>query len=113
MLRSLFVHAIGNIVKNNKLDDMADIRLSIEGGEAKTFPAGTTAAEAIKALCSSKERKSTVAVRAGDRMLDLSEPLTADAVLAPVSKDSREGLDILRHSASHIMAQAVVELYGP
>lgn len=92
---------------------MADIRLSTAGGEAKSFPAGTTAAEAVKALCSSKERKSIVAVRVGERLLDLAEPLTEDAVLEPVTKESPEGLDILRHSASHIMAQAVVELYGP
>jgi threonyl-tRNA synthetase len=92
---------------------MADIQLSIAGGEVKNLPAGTTVAEAVKALCSSKERKSIVAVRLGERLLDLAEPLTEDAVLAPVTKDSREGLDILRHSASHIMAQAVVELYGP
>jgi len=92
---------------------MADIRLSIAGGEVKNLPAGITAAEAVKALCSGKERKNTVAVRVGDRLLDLSEPLTEDAVLAPVTKDSPEGLVILRHSASHIMAQAVVELYGP
>ncbi|MEW6288289.1 MAG: threonine--tRNA ligase [Thermodesulfobacteriota bacterium] len=92
---------------------MADIRLSTAGKEAKSFPAGTTAAEAVKALCSSKERKSIVAVRVGERLLDLAEPLTEDAVLEPVTKESPEGLDILRHSASHIMAQAVVELYGP
>ncbi|MCK9296653.1 MAG: threonine--tRNA ligase [Desulfobulbaceae bacterium] len=92
---------------------MADIRLSIAGGEAKNLPAGITAAEAVKALCSGKERKNTVAVRVGDRLLDLAEPLTEDAVLAPVTKDSPEGLNILRHSASHIMAQAVVELFGP
>jgi threonyl-tRNA synthetase len=92
---------------------MADIRLSTAGGEAKSLPAGTTAAEAVKALCSSKERKSIVAVRVGERLLDLAEPLTEDTVLEPVTKDSPGGLDILRHSAAHIMAQAVVELYGP
>ncbi|MBU4260722.1 MAG: threonine--tRNA ligase [Proteobacteria bacterium] len=92
---------------------MADIQLSIAGGEVKNLPAGITVAEAVKALGSSKERKSIVAVRVGERLLDLSEPLKEDAVLAPVTKDSREGLYILRHSASHIMAQAVVELYGP
>jgi threonyl-tRNA synthetase len=92
---------------------MADIRLSTAGGEAKSLPVGTTAAEAVKALCSSKERKSIVAVRVGERLLDLAEPLTEDAVLEPVIKDSPGGLNILRHSAAHIMAQAVVELYGP
>ena len=92
---------------------MADIRVSTAAGGAENFPAGITVAEAVKALCSGKERKSIVAVRVGEKLLDLSEPLTADAVLEPVTKDSPEGLDILRHSAAHIMAQAVVELYGP
>ncbi|MBI5556454.1 MAG: threonine--tRNA ligase [Deltaproteobacteria bacterium] len=92
---------------------MADIQLSTAGEESKTLPAGITVAEAVKALCSSKERKKVVAVRAGERLLDMSEPLTEGGVLELVTKDSREGLNILRHSASHIMAQAVVELYGP
>lgn len=91
---------------------MADIQVSIAGGEAKSFPVGTTVAETVKALCSSKERKRILAVRVGDRPLDLSEPLSADTVFAPVTIDSSEGLDILRHSAAHIMAQAVLELFG-
>jgi threonyl-tRNA synthetase len=92
---------------------MAEIRIGMAAGGSEAFPAGTTVAEALKALCSGKERKGIVAVRVGERLLDLSESLTADAVLEPVTKDSAEGLDILRHSAAHIMAQAVVELYGP
>ncbi|MCB2182086.1 MAG: threonine--tRNA ligase [Desulfobulbaceae bacterium] len=92
---------------------MADLQISIAGGEGKSLPEGCTVAEAIKALVSSKERKRILAARAGDRMLDLSETLHADTVLEPIVKDSPEGLDILRHSASHVMAQAVVELFGP
>lgn len=92
---------------------MSDIQLSKAGGEPGSFPSGTTVAEAVKSLCSSKERKRTLAVRIDGRLIDLSEPLTEDAVFEPVTQDSPEGLDILRHSAAHVMAQAVVELFGP
>ncbi len=92
---------------------MAEIRLSIQNGATGTFPAGTTVAEAVKALCSGKERKRVVVVRLDGRLLDLSEPLHADGVLEPLTKDSPEGLHILRHSAAHILAEAVIALYGP
>lgn len=91
---------------------MSDIQVNIAGAESKTLPSGITIAEAVKALCSSKQRKHTLAVRVGDTLLDLSENLNADTVLEPISRDSAEGLDILRHSAAHIMAEAVVELFG-
>ncbi|OKY74405.1 MAG: threonine--tRNA ligase [Desulfobulbaceae bacterium DB1] len=92
---------------------MSEIRLSIKDGESKTFPDGTVVAEAVKELCSSKERKRVIAARLGDRLVDLSEALHEDWVIEPITKDSPEGLHILRHSASHIMAEAVVSLYGP
>jgi len=52
-----------------------------------------------------------VAARLNDRTVDLDCPVEEDASLAPVSLDSDEGLDILRHSISHVMAQAVQDLF--
>lgn len=95
------------------IDKMADINITKSGGDTRAFPEGVTVAEAIKALCSSKERKRTVAVRVGDEMLDMSRQLVADTELEPITIDSADGLAVLRHSASHIMAQAVLELFGP
>jgi len=91
---------------------MAEIRLSANGGEKQAFAAGTTVEAALKTLLSNKERKSTVAVRADGRLLDLSAVMERDADLETVSLDSTEGLDILRHSAAHIMAQAVLDIFG-
>ena len=91
---------------------MAEIQISIKGDSPSGFPAGTTAAEAVKALCSSKERKRTLAVRVGDTLVDLSVPLEHDAELETISSDSAEGLAILRHSAAHVMAEAVLEIFG-
>ena len=91
---------------------MAEIKISIKGDKARDFPAGTTAVEAVKALCSSKVRKRTLAVRVGDTLLDLSTPLQHDAELETITSDSAEGLDLLRHSAAHVMAEAVLEIFG-
>lgn len=91
---------------------MSEIEISIAGGESAFFAVGTTVQEAIKVLCSSKDRKKTLAVKAEDTSLDLTTPLEQSVVLTPILITSDEGLDLLRHSAAHVMAQAVVELFG-
>ena len=91
---------------------MTDIAVSLQDGEIKTFPHGTTVVEALKTLVSGKKRKETIAVRNNGRLLELSTPLTEDTVIEPVSVSSEAGLEILRHSTAHIMALAVKELYG-
>ncbi len=91
---------------------MADISLAVRGGEQKGFPVGTTAEAALKELLTSKERKRTVAVRVNGTAMDLATPLATDADLEPVTVDSEEGLALLRHSTAHLMAHAVVDLFG-
>ena len=91
---------------------MTDIAVSLQDGEIKTFPHGTTVVEALKTLVSGKKRKETITVRNNGRLLELSPPLTEDTVIEPVSVSSEAGLEILRHSTAHIMALAVKELYG-
>lgn len=92
---------------------MSDIQLTVPGSEAAALPHGVTAAEAIKALCSNKVRKATVAAKLNGVLIDLSQAITEDGQLEPVALESNEGLEIVRHSAAHIMAQAVLDLYGP
>jgi len=91
---------------------MNEIRISMPSGEGKAVPAGGSVAEAIKSLYPNKVRKSAVAAKVNGVLVDLSVGLTCDAVVEPVADDSPEGLDILRHSAAHVMAQAVLALYG-
>jgi len=45
------------------------------------------------------------------KAVDLYRPLTESGSIEPIGPDSEEGLDILRHSAAHLMAQAVAEMY--
>ncbi|MFL6240771.1 MAG: threonine--tRNA ligase [Actinomycetes bacterium] len=52
-----------------------------------------------------------IAARVDGALRDLASPVTADAVVEPVTIDSPDGRAILRHSTAHVMAQAVQELF--
>ncbi len=91
---------------------MTEITVTIQDGEKATFAAGTTAADALRKLVSNKQRKQALAVVYNGTPLDLSAPLQEDGVLVPITLKSEQGLEILRHSTAHAMAQAVKELYG-
>jgi threonyl-tRNA synthetase len=69
---------------------------------------GTTVAAAISGLNLGRK---PVAARIGDRLVDLTVPLDADAEAVLVFPGSPEALEILRHSAAHLLAHAVLELY--
>jgi threonyl-tRNA synthetase len=53
----------------------------------------------------------TVAARFNGSLVDLQRPLEEDGELGAISMESQEGLEILRHSTSHVMACAVQELF--
>ena len=55
--------------------------------------------------------RSIVVVRVDGDLVDLDQPLPAGAVVEPVAIDSPDGLNVLRHSAAHVMAQAVQDLH--
>jgi len=91
---------------------MAEISVSLQDGESKSFPQGISVAEMLKELVSGKQRKQTLAVKCNGRMIDLSTPLTEDALIELIFAQSEAGQEILRHSTAHIMALAVKELFG-
>ncbi len=96
---------------------MSEITVRVPEGEQKQFAGDATVADAIAELLSNKQRKQTVAAGVGDGLVDLSvrlDSLGLETVeLRPVTISSDEGLDILRHSTAHLMAKAVLDLYGP
>nr|WP_300336469.1 threonine--tRNA ligase [Actinomyces sp.] len=55
--------------------------------------------------------RDVVAMKVDGEPWDLSRQLHAGAVVEPITLDSQDGLDILRHSATHVMAQAVQEIF--
>ncbi len=87
-----------------------DVTVSLPDDGKKTFSQGITAAE-VFAILDKKASKKIVAVKIDGELRNSSEEINEDCELQPVTMDSKEGLDIYRHSTSHMMAQAVKELF--
>ncbi|OQX11691.1 MAG: threonine--tRNA ligase [Desulfobulbaceae bacterium A2] len=86
--------------------------VSLPEGEPQRIPVGSSVSEALTGLLSGKKRKQTLAVRCNGELLDLSRALVADCTIEPIGAGSEAGLEILRHSAAHVMAMAVRRIFG-
>jgi len=90
---------------------MTTTRINIkEHPEIKSEAGTLTALDALR-LVGVKGMDRIIAVKDRGEFHDLSSVVDGEAELEPVYVDSGEGLDILRHSASHVMAMAVKELF--
>lgn len=76
----------------------------------REYAEGVTGVE-VAASLSGRLAKEAVAVRVGDELLDLMAPLADGAAVQFIKAEEADGLEVLRHSASHIMAQAVLRLF--
>ena len=87
---------------------MAGIHVTLPDGKSVDVPSGTR----IEELASrAGVRRGIVAAKVNERLVDLSRAVDQDATLQWVSPESPEGLDTLRHSTAHLMAQAVQDLF--
>jgi len=71
-------------------------------------PEGTSLSEFFQ---EQKDRKTPLFVRVNGRTMDLNTRVDEDMEVHPVYEDSREALDVLRHSAAHLLAHAVCHLF--
>ena len=81
------------------------ITVTLPGGDTRVVTAGTPVREVLA------HPSQAIAVKVDGTVVDLSRPLTVDCETEPVSPASPEGLDVLRHSSAHLMAQAVKRLF--
>lgn len=86
------------------------IRIVFPDGSQREYNDGVTGADVAMSL-SPRLAKEAVAVRVGDRLLDMSAQLPDGAAVVFVKPEDPDGLEVIRHSASHVMAQAVVRLF--
>ncbi|MEE1929092.1 threonine--tRNA ligase [Streptomyces sp. TRM 70351] len=87
---------------------MSDVRVTVQRDserEERVVTTGTTAAALFDG------ERAVVAVRVGGQLKDLAYAPADGEVVEPVLISSPDGLDILRHSTAHVMAQAVQELF--
>src|SRR5262245_23434289 len=86
------------------------ITVRYSDGTRQQLEAGTTVIQALKAGPNGN-LKDVIAAKVNGRVVDLNRALSEDSEIAPVLADSSEGLDVIRHSTAHLMAQAVKRLY--
>jgi len=91
------------------VESLETVKIEFPGGERRDFPKGTTVKDVLAAAGGKPD--AWVAAKVNGRLVDLAAPITEDAMVEAVRIDSPEGLEILRHSASHVMAQAVKRLF--
>lgn len=85
------------------------IAVTLPDGSVRHYPVGTTPAHVAQDIGGRVAREAIVA-KVDDRLVDLSYPLNRDVSLQLLSADTPEGLEVLRHSTAHVMAQAVRRL---
>jgi threonyl-tRNA synthetase len=81
----------------------ADITVSVAGSQ-RSVTAGTTAADLFA------QDKATLVARVNGQLRDLAHELADGDLVEPVGADSDDGLAVLRHSAAHVLAQAVQQI---
>lgn len=86
------------------------ISITLPDGSKKEFEGPVTVKE-VAASIGAGLAKAAIAGKVNGKLVDTSYPITEDATLSIVTDKDPEGLDIIRHSTSHLMAQAVKEIF--
>ena len=89
---------------------MADVKIILPDGSAKEYAAGTTLGEAVKQLSNSLAKK-VLAANVNGELTDLREELVDGSEVAFLTFEEDGGKHTLRHTASHVLAQAVKRLW--
>src|SRR6201747_1484537 len=88
-----------------------ELTVSLPDGKALELPAGATGAEAAAAIGPGLA-KAALAIRVDGELRDLAAPLPAGGAEIGILTDrDPEALELIRHDAAHVMAEAVMELY--
>jgi threonyl-tRNA synthetase len=86
------------------------IQITLPDGATREVQRGTTAAEIARQI-SPRLAKEALVARADGELVDLSRPLEHDAKISILTAKDPDSLQVFRHSAAHLLAAAVLELY--
>ena len=86
------------------------INVSFPDGSVREYPDGSTPMTIAEAISKSLAKRSVIA-RVNGELFDMKRPLPGDVKLELLDINAQESLELLRHDASHVMAQAVQELF--
>src|SRR5687767_5952655 len=89
---------------------MSSIQITLPDGSKRQFPGPVTMLDIAKSI-GKKLAEDSVAAKVDGKTVDLMHQLKKDAQISLITKDSLEGLEVIRHSTAHLLAHAVKELY--
>ena len=86
------------------------MKITFPDGSSREYEAGTTLAQVAESI-GPKLAKASLAAEVNGSLMDMITPLEEDAKVRFLTFNDEDGVDIFRHSSSHVMAQAVKNLY--
>src|SRR3989440_4916596 len=87
------------------------LQITLPDGSSKQVAAGTTVADFVKTQIGAGLAKAALYAKLDDEELDLSRPLGGSGKLTVVTSKQKEGLDLIRHDAAHVVASVVQRLF--
>lgn len=84
--------------------------ITLPDGSVRSFDGAVTGSD-IAASIGKRLEKDAVAIRLGGELRDLTQRIDADAEIEIITRESDEGLELLRHDAAHVLAEAVKEIW--
>ncbi|AVO44578.1 threonine--tRNA ligase [Phreatobacter cathodiphilus] len=84
--------------------------LTFPDGAQRSYDAGVSSLDVAKAIAPSLAKRS-IAAKLDGVVVDLADPIPGDAKIEFVTRDSPEALELIRHDAAHVMAEAVQKLW--
>ncbi len=86
------------------------IYVTFPDGARRAYEPGVSGLDIARSISPSLAKRSVAAVRDGD-LVDLADPIEADATLEFISRDDPRALELIRHDAAHVLADAVQSLW--
>lgn len=89
---------------------MSEVTLEFPDGSKNKYKQGITGLEIVKGISEGLARN-TYAMKLDNTLVDITDPITKDAKILFITSKDKEGLEVLRHSAAHVFAQALLRVY--
>jgi threonyl-tRNA synthetase len=88
-----------------------EINVTLPDETIRRYPSGTTIEQVAESIRTGL-KKNAVAGKINGKLVDLNQPIEPNSLVEIVTLDSKEGLEIYRHSTAHVMAQSIKRIYG-
>jgi threonyl-tRNA synthetase len=89
---------------------MKMISVTFPDGASRSYPAGIRGSEIAKSISPSLAKRS-VAMAVDGKLADLADPIEHDANIEFIDRENPRALELIRHDAAHVLAEAVQTLY--